>query len=106
MILEIRINRPQSRSLHHVPPADFTYEPCRLISLLANEHGALPGCPGLGRTRIAGRATIYLDCSLLEDTEASAQHRAPIHADDLPVDPRPVVRCEIRDHGGDVLRRA
>ena len=37
MILETRTKRPQWLSLHHVPPVDFMCEPCRLISLLANE---------------------------------------------------------------------
>jgi hypothetical protein len=93
MILETRIKRPQWLSLHHVLPVDFMCEPCRLISLLANEQARCPTSPGRGALAKAGRANIYLDCSMAGDAEASAQHRAPVHADDLPVDPRPVVRC-------------
>jgi hypothetical protein len=93
MILETRTKRPQWLSLPHVPPVDFMCEPCRLISLLANEQAPCGTPPGGGAFAVAGRPTIYLDCSMAGDAEASAQHRAPVHADDLPVDPRPVVRC-------------
>jgi len=40
MIPGTRIKRCQSLSLPHVLQVDFTCEPCRLISLLANEQGA------------------------------------------------------------------
>lgn len=64
LILRTKIKRPQSLSLPYVLSLDFTCEPCRLISLLANEYGALscltspgtaegvrPRCPGLREGR-------------------------------------------------------